>query len=326
MTHVDIFGKSDVRFGKFPESIESQSNTTVISHDIIIPSNQENNIKDSDIVTTNLVIDSRDRLHDDYANPSNYIIKLPDTITNVVEIELIGAEIPKTHYNINEYNNKIEFTVSGVNNGDPLTSTITEGNYTEAELVTALNADPTFTPYLEISYDTKTRKFNIGKKSGASGSEIILLFEGEDEKYNNKTRKLYKKNTMGKVLGYNIENVTILSSGSGGVDGSKQVDLNHDKYVMLKIKDLGTIHGIFMGVEDAFAKIVLDNEFGTIKYLKISDFGRRFIKTFSPPLGKLNDLEIEFRTYDNNLYNFNGVDHCLFFKITTLKQSINYYS
>ena len=28
----------------------------------------------------------------------------------------------------------------------------------------------------------------------------------------------------------------------------------------------------------------------------------------------------------NNLYNFNGVDHCLFFKITTLKQSMNYYS
>ena len=319
MTHVDIFGKSDVRFGKFPESIESQSNTTVISHDIIIPSNQENNIKDSDIVTTNLVIDSRDRLHDDYANPSNYIIKLPDTITNVVEIELIGAEIPKTHYNINEYNNKVEFTVGG---GTVKTVTIAEGNYTEAELVTALNDDEVFKASLVISYDTKTRKFSIVKESSNTAT-TILLFEGEDEKYNNKTRKLYRENTMGKVLGYNIENVQITTNA---LVGPKQADLNHDKYVMLKIKDLGTIHGVFMGVEDAFAKIVLDNEFGTIKYLKMADIGRRFIKTFSPPLGKLNDLEIEFRTYDNKMYNFNGIDHCLFFKITTLKQSMHYYS
>ena len=321
MSHADIFGKSDVRFGKFPESIEKQSNTKIISHDYLIPANQENHVKDSDIITTNLIVDSRDRLHDDYANPSNYTIKLPDTITNIVNIELIGAEIPKTHYNINEYNNKVEFTVAGV----AKTTTIAEGNYTEAELVTALNADAVFTASLVISYDTKTRKFNIARQN-ANASTTILLFEGEDEKYNNRTRKLYKKNTMGKVLGYNIENVTVPSIAGGGVDGSKQADLNHDKYVMLKIKDLGTIHGIFMGVEDAFAKIVLDNEFGTIKYLKMADIGRRFIKTFSPPLGKLNDLEIEFRTYDNNLYNFNGVDHCLFFKITTLKQSINYYS
>ena len=319
MTHVDIFGKSDVRFGKFPESIESQSNTKIISHDYLIPANQENHIKDSDIITTNLIIDSRDRLHDDYANPSKYIIKLPDTITNIVNIELIGAEIPKTHYNINEYNNKVEFTVGG---GTVKTVTIAEGNYTEAELVTALNDDEVFKASLVISYDTKTRKFSIVKESSNTAT-TILLFEGEDEKYNNKTRKLYRENTMGKVLGYNIENVQITTNA---LVGPKQADLNHDKYVMLKIKDLGTIHGVFMGVEDAFAKIVLDNEFGTIKYLKISDFGRRFIKTFSPPLGKLNDLEIEFRTYDNNLYNFNGVDHCLFFKITTLKQSINYYS
>lgn len=321
MSHADIFGKSDVRFGKFPESIETQSKTKVISHDYLIPANQENHVKDSDIITTNLIVDSRDRLHDDYANPSNYTIKLPDTITNIVNIELIGAEIPKTHYNINEYNNKVEFTVAGV----AKTTTIAEGNYTEAELVTALNADAVFTASLVISYETKTRKFNIARQN-ANASTTILLFEGENEKYNNRTRKLYKKNTMGKVLGYNIENVTVPSIAGGGVDGSKQADLNHDKYVMLKIKDLGTIHGIFMGVEDAFAKIVLDNEFGTIKYLKMADIGRRFIKTFSPPLGKLNDLEIEFRTYDNNLYNFNGVDHCLFFKITTLKQSINYYS
>ena len=222
---------------------------------------------------------------------------------------------------INEYNNKVEFTVNGV----AKTTTIAEGNYTEAELVTALNADAVFTASLVITYDTKTRKFNIARQN-ANTVTTILLFEGEDEKYNNRTRKLYKANTMGKVLGYNIENVTVKSIANNGVDGSKQADLNHDKYVMLKIKDLGTIHGIFMGVEDAFAKIVLDNEFGTIKYLKMADIGRRFIKTFSPPLGKLNDLEIQFRTYDNNLYNFNGVDHCLFFKITTLKQSINYYS
>ena len=141
MSHTDIFKKSDYGFAKFPETIESQSKTTVITNDYIIPADQKNHLKDSDILTTNLIVDSRDRLHDDYANPSKYTIKLPHTITNIVNIELIGAEIPKTHYNINEYNNKVEFTVAGV----AKTATIAEGNYTEAELVTALNADTVFT-------------------------------------------------------------------------------------------------------------------------------------------------------------------------------------
>jgi hypothetical protein len=320
MEHNDIFGKSTDKYGNFPETLTNNKSKT-IKDDFIIPVDKHNKKKETDLITTNLIIDSRDRLHDDYADPSNYTIKLPDTITNVVDVELIGAEIPKTQYNINQYNNKLEFTVVGSQNPDKVV-TVTPGNYTEAELVTTLNADQTFTASLVISYDARTRKFNISKKSG-NAFTTILLFEGESEKYINKTRVLMKENSIGKVLGFNRTDITV---PNGGVNSTNQVDMDNDKYVMLKIKEFATIHGIYMGVEDAYAKIVLDNDFGTVKIVKMQDIGRRFIKTFSPPLGKLNDLEIEFRTYDNNLYDFNGIDHCLFFKITTLKQSINYYN
>ena len=140
MEHNDIFGKSTDKYGNFPETFTNNKSKT-IKDDFIIPVDKHNKKKETDLITTNLIIDSRDRLHDDYADPSNYTIKLPDTITNVVDVELIGAEIPKTQYNINQYNNKLEFSV----NNTIYVVTVTPGNYTEAELVTTLNTDLTFT-------------------------------------------------------------------------------------------------------------------------------------------------------------------------------------
>ena len=44
-------------------------------------------------------------------------------------------------------------------------------------------------------------------------------------------------------------------------------------------------------------------------------------KTFNPPMNSFSKLTIKFKNYDGSLYDFGGIEHSLFFKVTTLIQS-----
>lgn len=58
-----------------------------------------------------LVIDSRQRDFTLYPNPSFYRIPLGDEYKNITSIELNGAIIPKTSYNVHSTNNYIDFSI-----------------------------------------------------------------------------------------------------------------------------------------------------------------------------------------------------------------------
>lgn len=67
-------------------------------------------------VTHSLVVDSRQRNCAAYRTPSYYTIDLGDVFKNITSIELKGATIPKSSYNIHSSNNKIDFAI-----GDQIT-------------------------------------------------------------------------------------------------------------------------------------------------------------------------------------------------------------
>lgn len=62
-------------------------------------------------VSNILVVDSRQRDCNAYPSPSNYSVRLGDVFNNVTSIELKGAAIPRSCYNINNGNNSIDFSV-----------------------------------------------------------------------------------------------------------------------------------------------------------------------------------------------------------------------
>lgn len=85
-------------------------------------------------VTKTIVVDSRQRNCSKYRTPSYYKLELGDVFKNITSIELKGAIIPKTSYNVHSSNNKIDFAI-----GDSVTSfnIITGGaGYTVAPNVT----------------------------------------------------------------------------------------------------------------------------------------------------------------------------------------------
>lgn len=62
-------------------------------------------------VTRTIVLDSRQRNCEKYKTPSYYRLELGDTFKNISSIELKGAAIPKSSYNVHSGNNKIDYVI-----------------------------------------------------------------------------------------------------------------------------------------------------------------------------------------------------------------------
>jgi hypothetical protein len=62
-------------------------------------------------VTETFIVDSRQRNCKKYKDPSKYRIELGDVYKNITSIELTGAIIPKSSYNVHSSNNMIDFAI-----------------------------------------------------------------------------------------------------------------------------------------------------------------------------------------------------------------------
>lgn len=103
-------------------------------------------LKDNSIVQSYIfLVDSRDRDHEAYPTPSEYVVTFTAPFTNVIGLQLIDASIPRTMYNIDTYNNTIAFYIRAYGNTGPLFSNsnyktvqIETGNYTVQTLLPVL--------------------------------------------------------------------------------------------------------------------------------------------------------------------------------------------
>ena len=250
-----------------------------------------------------VVIDSRDRDITSYPINSNYQIDLDEEYKNILSVELVSIDIPKTQYLINNTNNLLYFKVSG----NIYTATITMGNYTITELSDALkeSMDGLSSQDFTISNSTITNKITI---SVATGTFDLLFVD--------------KTQHMGKLLGFNTtSNIT----GQSTVVAPNQYDLNGPTYIILHINEFENLFGKKSSVKKGFAKIPLDATHTEYKYFKnTQDY--HVIKYFTPPLAKLAQLNIRFLNYDGEEYDFGGLEHSMVLKIRRYNQSMGYFT
>ncbi len=264
-----------------------------------------------------IVVDSRDRNHDDYPNPNNYRVDLERDIHDVISIQLVSAEVPKSEYTINTSNNLIYFqeTNAQVSGETFLTATLDVGNYTITELKTEIEnkMDAVGTANYTVTIDNKTNTVNIS--SDLSGVDLFnLLFQGDNEIHgnNNNPRSSYRENSIGPVIGFSRTDL----SGASNYTGQFQYNLGGERYVMLHLQNIPMIEGISDGVQNAYHKITLNTTTNT-QYYQEGDY--KILKKLNTPIKRLNELEVSFRNYNNDLYDFHGLEHSLTFKVTSLK-------
>lgn len=280
----------------------------------LVDSNFKNN--NNYIKEDYLLIDSRDRNQVDYPNSNNYQIDLTEEYREILSVSLISSNIPKSQYLINTSNNILNFIDTNSNTYEVF---LPVGNYTIDELTTqiqnSMNSSGTSDTYT-VTNNSKTNKITI-----STISNFQLLFNGGTEKYNDSERNIYKQNSIGKLLGFTMNDL----SNSNSYTSQNQYNLNGPTYVLLHINELNNLDGIKNSIKNAYAKIPLDTNQNEYKFFKDSN-DYTVITEFSPPLARLSQLNIRFLNYDNTFYDFGGLEHTFLLKIRRLNQSQGYFT
>ncbi len=248
------------------------------------------------------VIDSQYRDDPSLYSPSDYYVTLINKYPDATSIELVYADIPNSNYNIDSNNNKLLILDAGGANLKNIT--IPVGLYTPtnlaAKLGTELGAGWTvgLTPITEKIFIQNAASFTL---------DIASNFR-------------FKENTIAKILGFKPENVTsqLVGVTTQRVESNYPVELEMDHYISMFIEGMERCDSNQGYIQDAFCVVPLDpkNEnFGLFKDGNLVD-NDTFTYYFNPPR-KLARLHITFRDWRGNLYDFNGLNHTLVFKIET---------
>lgn len=105
-------------------------------------------LKQNSIVQSYIfLVDSKDRDHETYPTPSEYVTTFTAPFTNVIGLQLMDASVPRTMYNIDTYNNTISFYIHSYGETSALSNStnyktveIETGNYTIQTLLPALTS------------------------------------------------------------------------------------------------------------------------------------------------------------------------------------------
>ena len=102
--------------------------------------------------------------------------------------------------------------------------------------------------------------------------------------------------------------------------GTNAINLERTDYFILDIPEFHLIHSNTKPICRSFTLIPVASHYRKT----ILDPTRTDIKYFNPPLPRLRDININIKHFNGNLYNFNGLNHYLVFKIICLNQPQKY--
>lgn len=285
-----------------------------------------------------LVVDSSSR-NWDKEDSNHYTLPLGEHFAYVHSIELIDGYVPASGYLVDSHHNTLHFQEGS---GSPiLQATIEPGNYEIQSVLsllsTAMNqVSPHHWNYL-CQLDPVTLKVTIMadhvfKLCWANGTEVVgdrgltetqvidpVTHKREIRRVEtSNSRRRYMDNSIGKILGFRPVDL----DGHTEYQGTMIYELAPYKYVgiFVNTENVDDFKKIVApspdnGINGAFAMVPLNvtSTCYEIKYNQVISNGR-FIKTFNPPI-HFNQIKIQFRSIDGQLYDFNGLDNFLIFEV-----------
>lgn len=262
-------------------------------------------------------VDSRVRDPIKYPNMNNFQLRLDgEDIQEVQYIKLIDAQIPKTQYNVNETNNG--FTL--VDNDVEYNLEIPPCDYDLSTLITTLqdllNTSGGLNTYTVLEECNKIRIrangfFRLFFKSGCFSDKIV---KGAD-----KTKsEICKVKSARTILGFGIEDYS--SDVNNIIMAPFVYNLSGESYILLELETTSDLVDIntpsSSATNDAFFKIPFTVNYNEIEYFK-NDY--QHMKVFNGTLRDLRFLNIRFKTFYGDFYDFNGRELAFTLEIGTLK-------
>lgn len=243
-------------------------------------------------VRTTIHVDSRDRDFAVHPTSSQFTVDLPETLKNVSSAVLVTAELPLSYYVFSAARGNTSLAV--VVDGQALTVTIADGNYTPAQMAAALKAalDTAFSKTFTVAINPSTMKTTIGVTGTVSVDATAAA----------------KKTEWG--LGYYLGFAGgVVTTGANAVTGTYVANLNPENYLLLDIEDLNGLSQCAMynaggAGHKTFAKIPLNGTSYTYNFYDklVTVVEQR------PQLTKLDRLRVAVRFHDGSLVNLNGCE------------------
>jgi len=252
----------------------------------------------------------------------------------VISVELLEAILPNSEYLINDSNNTIHFQETS---GTTITAEIENGNYTSETIIasnlqTAMNSSGNST--YSVTFNSISKRFIIqSDRTGGSGL-FLLKFKGPNEIFGTTgaTRSQYLSPSIGEIIGFSKTDL----GNSASHTSQNDPNLSSDRSIFMNINASGhhgfdNIEGIKNSDFGKFMQLALTSDFGEFTFFinprsstrNISnvpnsqvqkiDKSADFKLIFNPPIS-IEKLNIEFKKYNEDFFNFHGMEHSLLFR------------
>lgn len=317
-------------------------------------------LKKNSIIDNHLfLVDSKNRDIINFPYPNYYVINFDIPFKNVIGIEVIEANIPRTMYTIDKYNNTIYYYIANniseynalINNGLGLSDNVNINLFKKFEIPIGNYTIQTFIPtfntlmfqqslisdnhiYDPIQIDNLTNPPELSNKIIFTCKKPFIL--------NMNISTLAE--TLGCDLTIERSNDNILYKFFNNYQGNiKLLKMYHSCYnnnsELYQIISPGIV--FFIGEkyiiirspeieEHAFGSLGYNNYSQGIAKFKVSGIGindekveitKLPIKEFHP-IGKLSKITFKFETASGNFYDFKGVNHTITYVIKYLKPKL----
>lgn len=246
-----------------------------------------------------IVVDSRDRDITNYPSPADYVIKLPFMIRGVKYIELISLQLTRTESTVHSGNNKFSYAVDG-NSYD---ITLPTGDYASNEqdcivrnvkkalrtIRTTVEVSRTDNLLLQIQ-DTVPFQLNI-----PSGTATLLgLSEGINTAVLDTVTNMYK------------------------ITGTRAINIHGVPYLIMYVNDYTRIVSPTNNLHRAYMLIPMESRRYMDRFVINNDEKEKKGKfKLLDQQRTIHQFRIRFTRPDGSLYDFNGIDHHIIFKVSS---------
>ena len=295
-----------------------------------------------------VVIDSRQRDNADKTEPSKYSVALKKPYNDIVAAELVQFYGYNTNYNVDTGYDRLHMLMNksgGLppdivdDSGNPILTggdeiILDHGFYVVTSDPLSTNTNNNIKEAIDSAvsekYELESVSFSVSQEPGtgrlilASAYPFSLYFNGglryPDTVETWAQRRSYRENTIGQMLGFRPANYKSEYSevaGSHRIVSDYPINLELDRYVTMNILGFERCDSNNDHVQSAFAIIPLmagdPGTFAMLQTLNCID-SESYIHYFPEPR-KVHKLQIEFRDFYGNLYDFHGRPHVFTLKL-----------
>lgn len=292
------------------------------SGQLVVMPNRAPSTRHSQTILVEVTSRDRNYLQRVSSNPIRFQFARP--LKDVRSVELLSGTIPAHPYNIVKGANHLTFVETSLSNvTTTFNITITPGLYTETTLISMLNT--LFASLFTINTYTWSQSSTgsaVLTRIGGTASFGLLFVSGTISDVIDRSDGYFlQQNTIALQLGFDMSDY--YSDGTSVITSPYPMDLVSSinrLYLYINLdntQDLGVIER-GAGRRWPFAILYLDQETNGYKYLN-KDTLSPIMYSLPQPMGRLQNLNIEFRDEWNRVVDFNGKDFSLLLQITTLE-------